>query len=146
MALPALITDGELLELSFAANALAGVAVDVRDAHRQAASDTVRSKLAPRVSAAVSAGYTPGSDVKGAVAAIASYTLLAYRGYSPEAGADKSVQARYETALAWLEDVRNCRAEPIEGGAIDRGAPKIASASPPDWLNWRGRRFRRYFF
>jgi hypothetical protein len=146
MALPSLITDAELLQLSLAASALNGMASAVRDAHRQTASDTVRSRLAPRISAAVSEGYAPGSDVKGVVAAFAAYSLLAFRGYNPERGADKAVLARYNDALKWIDDVLACRAEPVEGGAIDRGAPQVSGESPPEWSNWRRRSLPRFNF
>lgn len=46
-----------------------------------------------------------GKDVRRVVSIIAVYDLLVIRGYSPAAGADINLRARYEDALDWLARV-----------------------------------------
>lgn len=136
MPLPALISDVELLALSLASAALNDITQSTRDMHRQTASDVVRGKLAPRVSAAMTETFAPNGDVKVAIAAVAAYTLLHVRGFNPIAGADKAIEARYNAALQWLEDVRTAKAELVEY-AMDRGHPKVGGSGSSSWENWR---------
>lgn len=131
-----LITDAELLSLSMASDALNQLAQPVRDEHRKAASDRIRSSLAVRVSAAEADGFAPQRDVKEAVAARAAYTLLARRGYSPEAGVDRTVAARWEDTLVWLEAVRAGKAH-VLGYPSDRQGAKVGGTDTSQWQDWR---------
>jgi phage gp36-like protein len=117
-----LISDAELLALGLAQASMSDVAMPVRDQHRAAASGIVESKLARRYRLPLQA---VSGDVKLAVAMIASYTLLAYRGYRPQPGTPDEVKERYDTAMAWLNDIVDGRAE--LRGEQEIMAPLVAS-------------------
>ena len=44
---------------------------------------------------------------------LAIYMCLKARGFSPKAGADKSIKDFYDLALKWLEDVQNSKIHPV---------------------------------
>ena len=139
MVFPALIDDTELLALSLATEALTGIPVGTRDIQRQAASDYIRGRLAPRISAFGNVALTGAqisSDVKEAIAARASFTLLGRRGFNPTAGSDKSVKDRHDAMLQWLTDVWEGRIE-ILGYPIDRQGPKVGGTGTSSWERWR---------
>lgn len=120
-----LITDVELLALGLASASLPDVGTSVRDLHRATASALVESRLARRYRLPL---QTVSADVKLAVAMIASYTLLAYRGYRPTPGAPDEVKHRYDTAMEWLEMVVDGRAE--LRGEVTIMDPLVASDEP----------------
>jgi phage gp36-like protein len=61
-----------------------------------------------------------GGDITLAVVKIATYELLATRGYNPD-GDDDQVRKRYEDAMAWLRDVADGTFNPI--GLVDSSTP-----------------------
>ena len=135
-----LITDVELLALGLASATLPDVSSSVRDLHRATASALVESRLARRYRLPL---QTVSADVKLAVAMIASYTLLAYRGYRPTPGAPDEVKQRYDAAMEWLEMVVDGRAE--LHGEVAIMEPLVASDEPRwqrDMLTGRRRRLR----
>lgn len=136
MALPSLITDAELLALSLATSALNGIDSTTRNLHRQSASDTARSLLAPRYAVAKTVEFVASGEVKGAIAAIATYTLLTHRGINPGAGSDKIVQQRYDAIMAWFEQVRTAKAE-LSEYALDSGGVLVSGGGPSNWEDWR---------
>lgn len=129
-----LITDAELLQLGLPGTSLSGVAVAVRDEARAAASDTALSYIKKRFGLPLLAW---GSDIKRAVAHIAVYDLMAYRGYAPESGVDALIAKRHDDALAWLRDVARGIVEPIDiedsTAAVDEQAPLVSSESVAGW-------------
>jgi phage gp36-like protein len=54
-----------------------------------------------------------GYDLVGIVCAVAAWTLLAARGYSPMSQADQNIRKRYEDALKWLDEVSKGVQSPI---------------------------------
>lgn len=136
MSLPTLITDAEMLELSLAIASLNGVAIATRDLHRQAASDLARSMLAPRYAIAKTDDFEASGEVKAAIAAIAAYTLLGYRGFNPANPGDASVKNRHDAAITWFELVRNGNAELAELD-FDSGEPLVSGGGESHWENWR---------
>lgn len=54
-----------------------------------------------------------GYDLVGNVCAIAAWTLLAVRGYSPQSQGDQNIRQRYEDALKWLDEVSKGIQSPI---------------------------------
>jgi phage gp36-like protein len=120
-----LITDAELLALGLASASLPDVSSTVRDLHRATASALVESRLARRYRLPL---QEVGADVKLAVAMVASYTLLAYRGYRPTPGAPDEIRQRYDAAMEWLEMVVDGRAE--LRGEVAIMAPLVASDEP----------------
>jgi hypothetical protein len=139
MATP-LITDEELLALGVAETALNKILEATRDIQREAASDYVRSKLAPRYSvfndntlSSVKVSY----DVKLAVAAVAAYHLLGRRGFNPSKGSEAQIKARYDVAEEWLEDMRTAKAELVTGGTVNKGGVLVGGTNTGHWENWR---------
>lgn len=84
-----------------------------------------------------------GNDLKSAICHIASYHLLAGRGFAPNSGtSDEHVRLRYEDALRWLKMVsrREIYPQGIEDSSLpsedtndDFGTPEIVSATPRNW-------------
>jgi phage gp36-like protein len=78
-----------------------------------------------------------GSDVVGAVVAIAALGLFRLRGMNPENPADQLVVKAYDDAIAWLRDVAAGKAEPV--GIVDstpatiEEGPLVASDDPVGW-------------
>ena len=139
MATP-LLTDVELLSLGIASKALAGVDVGDRNNHREAASDFVRGRLAPRYSglADITLGPTDVSfELKNAIASVAAYNLLGFKGFNPNKGSEAQIQARYDAVIKWMDLCLKGEAELIEGGIIDRGGPLVAGTGDSVWSNWR---------
>ena len=135
-----LITDAELLSLSLAANALNGIASGTRDEHRESASDYVRGQLAPRYSGILAAAldHTGVShEIKMAIAAVAAYHLMSHKGFNPAKGSEAQIQARYDSQMKWLEQIKTYKAELVGGATLDRGAPLVATTGTSAWDNWR---------
>lgn len=127
----ALIDDAEFLAMSLAAEALAGVSSDVRDAARETASAYVRTRIKPSYSNVDEAVLT-GFDVKDCVAAQAAWRALAYRGVSDADPTWKVVQERYAASEKWLDMIRDGEAE-LLGAEKDKGGAKVSTSGTPRW-------------
>lgn len=125
-----LITDGELLAMGIATTALASISSGTRDQARTAASDLALSYVRKRYALPL---VSWGDDLRRAVAHIASYDLLCSRGFNPTAGADDSIKARYDAALAWLRDVSKGLAELVDvvdsTPALDEQGPLVSTST-----------------
>lgn len=133
-----LITAAELLSFGLAATALAAVDAGVIDAHRGAASDEVRSRLAVRYE--VPSDWTAGGDTKRAIAAIAAASLLGRRGYDPRAGAPADpIGTAARDARAWLDLVVDGRAILENSSTLtERRGPLVAGTdTTAGWSTWR---------
>lgn len=79
-----------------------------------------------------------GDDLRGAVVAIASWTLLCTRGANPANAADVTVKERHDNALAWLRDVAKGLAELVDvvdsSAAPGVAAPLTSSEEPLGWM------------
>jgi hypothetical protein len=96
----------------------------------------VRGRLAVRYSDAQAESFVADAAVRDAVAAIAVWTLLGRRGYSPAVGADKSIELRYRAALDWIEQAAGGDALLLTS-EIDRRGPLVAGSGESDWHDWR---------
>lgn len=63
---------------------------------------------------------TYGAALTQKVCEIASWTLLSLRGFDPEDPADNEVKNRYDTALKWLEGIKDGEITPV---LVDSGTP-----------------------
>lgn len=78
-----------------------------------------------------------GEDLRGAVVAIASWTLLCSRGANPNNAADVSAKERHDSAVLWLRDVARGLAELVD--VVDSttapgvAAPMMASEGSLGW-------------
>lgn len=124
----AILTDAEMLALGIPDEALEGLSSTVRDAHREAASERVVSAIGRRWSGATTYGY----DCKEVAAVLATYSLIARRGYAPVAGASDPIIARVKLAEAWLALVVDGERDPTTNGTRI-GAPMVATAGTPLW-------------
>lgn len=120
----ALITDAELLASGVALNALAAVPSTSRDSARSAASSFVLSHFRKRFALPL---VSWSDDVKRAAAHIAAFDLLVLRGFSPQAGNDIAIRARYDDAVQWCRDVAKGIAEPE---AIVDATPSAEECAP----------------
>jgi hypothetical protein len=130
-----LISDAELTNLGTAPGTLPGIAIEVRTAHALSASQEWVDALRPRF---IVDGAVPNPYAKRLIAAIATYTLLQWRGFNPEN--DKEVAKGYERALAAFEQARNGK---LSFGLPSRrrvfsGPPAVAETES-GWLGWRSR-------
>ena len=100
--------------LGIAAAAFAGVASATVEAALDAASAMADGYLRDRHELPLASW---SDDLRAAVCHIASWTLLANRGYDPSRGADEVVRLQYEDAMRWLRDVGAGRVR--LGSAVD---------------------------
>ncbi len=133
-----LITDAELLAMGIASDALASIALSVRDIARASASGLALSQVKKRHLLPL---IQWGDDLKRAVVHIAAYDLLTTRGFNPQAGADVAIRDRYLAALSWLKSVAKGEAELTD--VIDssptvheRGPLVSTSSGGPLWPNY----------
>lgn len=126
--------------LGLPAKALQGVnTVDLEDA-LISASDTMDSYLSNRFALPI---LVWARDMRGACATIAAYTLLAGRGFNPQAGsADEQVRLRYEDAIRWLKDCARGLATPagiedstpaIDAGLVETESPLFNTTQKRGW-------------
>ena len=126
--------------LGLPAKALAGVNTPDLEDGLISASDTMDSYLSNRFTLPI---LVWARDMRGACAAIAAYTLLAGRGFNPQAGsADEQVRLRYEDAIRWLKDCARGLATPtgiedstpvIDQGLVDTESPLFNTTSKRGW-------------
>lgn len=119
-----LISDAELLAMGIASDALAQIPSGVRDTARATATALAISYLRKRFMPPYS---SVSDDVKRAIAHIATFDLLARRGYSAQLGADGTILARYDSAIQWLRDAARGIVEPE---SIVDSTPTVEEASP----------------
>ena len=130
-----LITDAELLALGLAAEALGGLASDVRAAHRATASGVALAYLGVRFE--IPADWTCGPDVRAAVAHIAAASALGRRGYNPQAKSSDPIAARAAAAEAWLQRVVDGAVRPLNvEGLTERRGAQVAGTRSSAW-DWR---------
>ena len=137
-----LITDAQLLALGIAEKALSGITPATRDMHREAASDFVRGKLAPRYSGILATTLAEGDisfETKQAMAVVAAYNLLGHRGFNPSKGSEQQIRDRYDAIMKWLDDIINYRAELVEGATLDRRGPLVGGSTTSNWEGWRSK-------
>jgi phage gp36-like protein len=128
MATVALIDDAELLSMGMASEALNGVDVAVRNQARESASALAYSHIRKRHTLPLQSW---GDDVKRAVAHVAAYDLLVFRGFSPNAGGDANLRDRYLESLQWLRDLAKglIEADIVDSTATDyEGEPLVDTA------------------
>jgi phage gp36-like protein len=137
MAHAPLITDAELLALGIASDALASVDASIRLAHINAATGRALSFVAKQHTLPL---VSWGWDLRGAVAAIAAYTLLGRRGYNPAGGSDESIEKAYKEATAWLGRVAKGTIELVDvvdsTPAVHENAPLVATSGAPLWPDY----------
>lgn len=131
-----LITDAEMLALALAGEALEGIGSDVRDLHREAASDWVRGRLSPRYSSMLTTAAV-STECKQHIANRAAFTLLGRRGFNPSKGSEAQIAARMQDTVNWIDDVLHYRAELVDGADLDRGGPLVGGGGTSDWQDWR---------
>jgi phage gp36-like protein len=129
-----LLTDGELLAMGIASNALAVIPESERDKARAAATGVGVSYWSKRFKPPFT---SIGDAEKRALAHIATYDLLSRRGYNPLKGGDPEIKERYDAALQWLRDCARGLAEPEivdSSTSVPEGAPLVAT----DEITWKG--------
>src|SRR5687768_909498 len=115
----------EIADLTVPAAALSSISTPDQNDFLLKASVFADSYLASRFELPL---VTWGSDLKDAVAAIATFRLLMKRGFSPEAGDNKTYQDQYKDAVSWLKDVGSGKATPVD--VVDSSAGGVNSTTP----------------
>jgi len=69
------------------------------------------------------------ADLERAVASIAAYDVMSFRGYSPTAGDNNNFRDRYLDAIKWLQWVSQHGSTGIVGSPEDEAAPEGGSAA-----------------
>jgi phage gp36-like protein len=103
------VTPSELV--SYGANpiALAPIAMTLQTAACTSASSTMDAYFRGRYPLPFTSW---GEDVKMRAAHIATWLLLASRGFDPEAGYDSQIDSRYQEAIRWCEHVQRQAVHP----------------------------------
>lgn len=121
-------TRDELARGGLRAAALSGVSTADQDAALVAASGEADGYLAKRYLLPLVAW---GDDLRRRVVHIATYDLLATRGYAPASGVDPLVAKRHDDAIFWLRDVAKGVVEPqgiVDSSAtVEEQAPLVSS-------------------
>lgn len=129
-----LITDVELLRLGLPGAALSAVDSTVRDEHRRAASDFALSHVKKRHTLPL---VEWGHDLKVAVVACATLSLMQFRGFDPASKSGEEIIRRAESATNWLRDVAKGIVEPVDlvdsTPDTDEEAPLVASDDTAGW-------------
>ena len=129
-----LITDAELLALGLPSDALSSVDVGVRDQHRAAASDFALSHIKKRHKLPL---VSWGSDIRRAVADVASLSIMQVRGFDPSSKSGEEIIRRATMAQDWLRDVAKGIVEPVDivdsTPDTDEEAPLVASDDTAGW-------------
>lgn len=105
--------------LGIGAAAFAGVPFATVEAALDAASATADGYLRDRYELPLSSW---SDDLRAAVCHIATWMLLANRGYDPARGADEVVRLQYEDAMRWLRDVGSGR---VRLGSVVDATPSV---------------------
>jgi hypothetical protein len=129
----ALITDAELLAMSFAEEALSGIDSTVRTTHRELASARVRTYVVKRYPAA-EADLAGIYELKDAAASLAAFSLLSRRGVDARNQTWPIVERRWAAAEAWLVALVNGDVE-LADLEPTKGAPMVATSGDPQWTN-----------
>jgi len=128
------ITDAELLSLGLPGAALSSVASATRDQARAAASDQASSYLKKRFALPLLAW---AGDIKRAVADLAMYDLITFRGFDPGSQSGELIVKRRDDAILWLRDVARGIVEPIDvldsTADVDEAAPLVSSDEGAGW-------------
>lgn len=80
-----------------------------------------------------------GVDLTMKVSYVASYLLLAQRGYNPAAGADPLIKLRYDDAIRWFEGIQkqavhpDVTSTPSPQNDPTYGLPQVHSSQPRGW-------------
>lgn len=128
------ITDAEMLRLGLPGDALSAVPADVRDRFRLAACDQASSYLKKRFTLPA---LEWGTDLKVAVARVAAFEILSFRGFDPASESGALVVKRADDSLAWLRDVARGIVEPVDfidsTPELDEQGPLVESDEPAGW-------------
>lgn len=128
------ITDAELLAMGIPTAALSSVLLATRDSARVVASDLASSYLKKRFALPILAW---GEDLKRAVAHIATYDLISYRGMDPGSESGALIIKRHDDAILWLRDVARGITEPVDledsTPSVDEQAPLVSSDAGAGW-------------
>lgn len=135
-----LATVTDLQRLGHLPQAIASMSDDVKNAHLMSASQVALSYCKKRYG-------TPlvqwGDDLRGAVVAIAGWTLLCQRGFNPANSADLTVRERHDQAVNWLRDIAKGLAELVDvidsTPETEEASPLVASEPRQRWM-WGMRR------
>jgi phage gp36-like protein len=135
MATQQLLTLTEFGNLGVAASAFPTSITDtVKTAQIVAASGVVAGYVGKRFTFPLAQW---GDDIRSAVAAIATFTLLKLRGFNPENPADQLVVKAYDDAIAWCRDVAKGLVEPSDiidaTPTEDDAAPLVLSDAIAGW-------------
>lgn len=129
-----LITDAELLQLGLPGAAISVVGITVRDEARAAASAEALSYVKKRATLPL---LSWGSDLRRAVAHLATYDLMVYRGFDPGSESGALIVKRRDDAILWLRDVARGIVEPVDmvdsTETTDEAAPLVSSDEPGGW-------------
>lgn len=127
-------TRDDLARGGLRAAALSGVSTADQDAALVAASGEADGYLAKRYLMPLVAW---GDDLRRRVVHIATFDLLATRGYAPASGVDPLVAKRYDDAILWLRDAARGLVEPQgivdSTPEIDEAAPLVSSDDAAGW-------------
>jgi len=135
----AILTDAELLAMSFAVEALAGESTTARDAARANASARVLASVKKRYTVGASwqaSGVTASSapyELKDAAAALAAFALLAHRGVNDRDATYTIVKDRYTAAVKFLLDLSIGEDVELVDSEMTKGGPIVASGRAPRW-------------
>ncbi len=103
-------TRTELAQYGLPSDALTGVSTTDQDAALEAASRELDGYFRAQYGVPLA---SVSSDTKRHVCAVASWIIMAVRGYSPD-GPDVVIRQRYDDAIAWARDVAKGVVRPIE--------------------------------
>jgi phage gp36-like protein len=124
----AYITSAEFAIFGLPPAAYAGIAPALVTAAIEHASGIADSYIAKRYTLPLTSASEP---LKRAVADIAAWFVLGYRGFDPQPQNGAAAQARHDQAIAWLARVATGEVEIIGGG--DLGEPLCASSGNLEW-------------
>lgn len=120
-----LLTLSEFASLGLAASTFPASLTDaIKSTHITAASGVVLGYVGKRFELPL---ISWGDDIRSAVAAIATFTLMKLRGFDPSNPADQMVVKAYDDAIAWCRDVAKGLVEPVD---IEDGTPDLDDAGP----------------
>ncbi len=114
--------------------ALATLSSDVKTAHLVAASSVADDYIQKRWSTPLTSWPM---SLTLAVVRIATFTILAARGFNPANPADAAVIKAHDDAIAWLEKVAGGLLEPAfidATPAVDEASPLLESEDRQAWL------------
>lgn len=127
MPLASYLTLNEYAKLSLLPAAFGAVASDVKEARISSRSRWADGYLGGQFELPLTAW---ADDLRHAVAMAVDWDLMSYRGFNPEASADRVVLLRFEQAQAWLEQVALGKVTPMVTDSSSGATAGNSSAGP----------------